>query len=246
MEHDFTYSHYREILGNALKAGYQISSFHNPVPINEHSSKRILYIRHDVDGTLTKAVKLARIETEMEVRATYFVLANSPLYNLLEESSLSLIQELSSLGHWIGLHVDLTMISDVTAASVDELVEKLFAAFGQLIPLTRVVSFHRPAPEVLDKKFPSFTSTYEPRFFSQIKYLSDSRRIWREGCPCTPLREGRYNQLQLLVHPIWWGDESDLSLLATSVIKERIKELKSYLATNISPFKDALYGKENR
>jgi len=246
MEHDFTYSHYREIFGSALKAGYQISSFHNPIPINEHRSKRILYIRHDVDGTLTKAVKLARIEAEMKVKATYFVLANSPLYNLLEESSLSLIQELRSLGHWIGLHVDLTMISDLTAASVDELVEKLFAAFGQLIPLTRVVSFHRPIPEVLDKGFPSFISTYEPRFFSQIKYLSDSRRIWREGCPCTPLREGRYNQLQLLVHPIWWGDESDLSLLATSVIEERVKELKSYLATNISPFKDALYGKEDQ
>ena len=47
------------------------------------------------------------------------------------------------------------------------------------------------------------------------------------------------------MHPIWWGDDSDLSLLATSVMEKRIKELKSYLAVNISPFKDALYGKED-
>jgi len=237
---DFTYSHYREIVRNALEAGYQISSFHNPVPVDEHA-KRVLYIRHDIDGALTEAIKLARVEAEMKVRATYFVHANSPLYNLLEESSLPLIEELASLGHWIGLHVDPTMISALKAGSIEELVEKLFASFGGLIPLTRVASFHRPAAEVLDKSFTSFTSTYEPRFFSTIKYLSDSRGKWREGCPCEVLKDGRYSKLQLLMHPIWWSesDQRDVAELAEEVLEVRRETCLRYLRT-MEPFKSEI------
>lgn len=242
---NFSYLHYKEIMETALKADYQISSFHNPIPITERR-KRVLYIRHDVDGLLTKAVKMARIEAEMEVKTTYFVLPNSPLYNLLEERSLSLLQEITSLGHWLGLHMDLAITPFLKEKNVEQLAEKLFATFGQLIPLTRVVSFHRPNPEVLDKRFPSFISTYEPRFFSQIKYYSDSRRMWREGDPCKLLSEGQFDQLQLLIHPIWWGDENDLRTLGENIIQERAEDIKSYLASNISPFKDALYGKEGR
>ena len=236
---DFTYSHYREILGNALKAGYQISSFHNSSLADEN--KRALYIRHDVDGPLTKAAAMAKVEAEMGIRATYFVLANSPLYNLLEEQSLSLLQEITSLGHWLGLHVDLAVLSSSGVKSIDELTDKLFTAFRQLIPLMPVVSFHRPTPEVLDKKFSSFTSTYEPRFFSQIKYLSDSRGKWREGCPCEVLKEGRYPKLQLLMHPIWWSEpeQRDVIGLAEEMLEVRHKTCLRYLRT-MEPFKSEI------
>lgn len=188
MSHDFAFSHYREILESALKANYQILSFHEPVKITEHK-ERALYIRHDVDVSLMRAVKMARMEAQMGVKSTYFLLPNSPLYNLLEERSLSLLQEITSLGHWLGLHVDLAMLPFSKEKNVEQLAVNLIATLRQLIPLTRVVSFHRPNQEVLNKKFPSFISTYEPRFFSQIKYISDSRRMWREGDPCKLLRE---------------------------------------------------------
>jgi hypothetical protein len=44
-----------------------------------------------------------------------------------------------------------------------------------------------------------------------------------------------------LVHPIWWGNEDDLRVLGESVLQERLKEIREYLTTNITPFKDALY-----
>lgn len=239
MSDDFTYTHYREILENALKAGYQITSFHDSTTIDK--SKKVLYLRHDVDGNLTKALTMAKIESEMGISATYFLLLNSPLYNLLETRSLAYIQEIKSLGHWLGLHIDPTMCAEMRLNSVSQLVEVLLDHFEALIPIERVVSFHRPSPEVLNKEFPQFTSTYEPRFFSQIKYISDSRRMWREGDPCKILKEGRFDQIQLLVHPIWWGDEDDLRTLGESVLQERLKEIREYLATNITPFKDVLY-----
>lgn len=243
MSHDFTYRHYEQILISALKANYQISGFHDSVAITEHE-KRVLYIRHDVDVSLTRAVKMAKFEAEMNIKTTYFVLVNSPLYNLLEERSLYLLQEIISLGHWLGLHIDEAMIPSLRVETIEQLVEKLLSTFGQLIPFTRIVSFHRPSPNVLNKKFSSFVSVYEPRFFSQIKYISDSRRMWREGDPCKLLSEGQFDQIQLLIHPIWYEDKDDLRDLAEDVIQERMEEIKKYLATNVSPFMDALYGRD--
>ena len=62
--------------------------------------------------------------------------------------------------------------------------------------------------------------------------------MWREGCPCILLKKGLYDQLQLLIHPIWWGDVGDLGILVEEVLQARMEEIKSYLFTNISPFRD--------
>ena len=104
---DFTYSHYREILNNALEANYQFSCFHNTTI---RPAGRTLYLRHDIDVLLSKAIEMAKIEAEMGIRATYFVLLNTPLYNPFEERDLALLQKIASLGHWLGLHVDLAMM----------------------------------------------------------------------------------------------------------------------------------------
>ena len=38
-------------------------------------------------------------------------------------------------------------------------------------------------------------------------YLSDSKGNWREGEPLPKLLKPDKYLLQLLIHPIWWGDE---------------------------------------
>jgi len=40
-----------------------------------------------------------------------------------------------------------------------------------------------------------------------IWYLSDSKGYWREGEPLPKLFRPSKPLLQLLIHPIWWGDE---------------------------------------
>ena len=239
MKCNFSYLHYEEILISALDCGYKISSFHDPLQIDKQKD-RILYIRHDIDVSPVKAFKMAEIETNLGIKATYFVLVNSPLYNIFDEHTLYFLRKIISLGHWIGLHIDLDLIENSNIKSIEKLAEILISVFGQFIHLTRVLSFHRPNPEVLNKKFNSFVNTYEYRFFSQIKYISDSRRMWKDHCPCKLLKEGRFNQLQLLIHPIWWGDEHDLRLILDKVIKEKNDDIKSYLSKNISPFKNIL------
>jgi len=231
----FTYRHYREILQNALKAGYKTIGFHEAPPRED----RILLLRHDVDVVLFKALPLAKLEAELGVRSTYFVLSNSPIYNLFESSSIALVQKIAKLGHWIGLHVDIS--PDLPLWQIEDHVNSLFGTLKRLLPLTKVVSFHRPSPMVKDRKFRSFVNVYEPRFFSDIKYISDSRQKWLAECPCGVLKERVFPMVQLLTHPIWWWEvEIDIKQIWDRILTVRISEIKNYLTSNISPFKELL------
>ncbi len=73
----------------------------------------------------------------------------------------------------------------------------------------RSVSFHRPVPELLrgPLHIAGRVSGYAESLFGW--YLSDSRARWREGEPIASLAQPRSPWLQILVHPVWWG-EGDL------------------------------------
>jgi len=171
------------------------------------------------------------------VRSTYFVLPNSLLYNLLEDEVTEILSKIRSMGHWIGLHVDLPNTPLLEDKTIEEATEVLFRSFSALIPFEPVVSYHRPTKEVFGLTFKSFRNTYENRFFKDIKYLSDSRKNWREGCPCQAILEGKHQQLQLLTHPVWWGTDDDILKVGKAIIESREREMCNYLGTNVSPFR---------
>jgi len=231
MKCSFTLDHYREMIENCLKSGYTFLGFHQPVPANAH---RVIYLRHDLDVCIEEAIDMANCEASLGVRATYFVLVNSPLYNLLAQDTLKLLNYIQSKGHWIGLHIDANALPN-DPVKIEIEVTRLFDLYASKIPLVRVVSFHRPRQEVLGYDFNAFISTYSSHFFKKIKYISDSRGIWREGCPCQLLSSGVYQAVQLLVHPIWWkvGEES-LQDRLRRLLGNRFEIFRQYLAENIS------------
>ncbi len=233
MECSFSLEHYSCILGNALRAGYEFKGFHEEVPENF----RAIFLRHDLDVSVSMAVPMAELEASLGVRSTYFVLPNSPLYNLLEDEVTEILSKIRSMGHWIGLHVDLANTPLLEDKTIEEVTEILFRSFSALLPFEPVISYHRPAKEVFGLAFESLANTYEDRFFKDIKYLSDSRKNWREGCPCQVILEGKYEQLQLLMHPVWWGTQDDPYCLGREIIDNRVIKLVDYLADNVSPFK---------
>lgn len=230
----FTIEHYCEILESALKGGYVFQGFHEPV--TQHA-RRVLYLRHDLDVCLEEALDMAHQEAKLGVRATYFVLVNSPVYNLLSQDSLELVHQIQVKGHWIGLHIDPVLFSSGDVSQVESDVIQLIRFYGSKIPLVPVVSFHRPSATVLGHDFGSFTSTYSLRFFKEVKYISDSRRIWREGCPCQVLSRGLYPAVQMLVHPIWWGtvETEPLAHRLRRLLGGRLDCFKQYLGENIEP-----------
>jgi hypothetical protein len=170
-------------------------------------------MRHDVDQSLEAAQRLAQVEAAMGVRATYFLWVTSPFYNCFDPTQRNLIRSLLSAGHEIGLHFD----ASAYPGSVDDLLEHAVAAECEVLERVvdrsvRVVSFHRPVAELLNRDFrmSGYTSAYGPRFSTEFRYLSDSGRNWREGCVCDKLqRDIAPPRLHLLTHAFWWTGVAD-------------------------------------
>lgn len=63
--------------------------------------KRYLWIRHDIDHDLDKAITMARLESEYGYRSTYFLLHTAPYW---KNGDTQVIKELVRLGHNVGIH----------------------------------------------------------------------------------------------------------------------------------------------
>ena len=200
----FTLKHYREILEQARAAGYQFADFLQPP-----NGKPLLYLRHDVDVSPDNALGMAQVENQAGVISTFFVMCSSPFYNLLDTATFQIFQEIAKLGHRIGLHVDERLPSirvNGDEAQVDGL-EEQFEFLDGILPLHPVLSFHMPTPAVLNLDTGKYINAYSPPFFVDTKYLSDSRRRWREGCFCQWLGSDVLRSFQVLTHPVWWNEE---------------------------------------
>lgn len=73
-----------------------------------------------------------------------------------------------------------------------------------------IVSMHRPSQFVLeaDIDIPEMINSYGKTYFKEFKYLSDSRRRWRE--PVDEIIEsGGYERLHILTHPFWYNETEE-------------------------------------
>jgi len=230
MKCNFSLEHYKEILDLAKSQGYAFSDFF------DKGKEGIIYLRHDIDIALDKAVLLARIEKEKGARATYFVQLDSAFYNPFEKESLSIIKEISCLGHDIGLHFNPLHFNLKKSQKIEEQI----SLCSKFFPIKKVVSFHKAGSvgNILCKETKDFVSTYSPYFFNQVKYISDSKGNWKQGCVCNFLKPESFSKIQLLTHPIWWGSGFNAPTdILNDYLKDRQKHLKEYLLKNIKTYK---------
>lgn len=198
----FTHDWYRQFLRRLLADGYEFRSFADPPAEGE------VVLRHDVDLSVERAVEMARIEADLGVEATYFVLLTSPLYNPLESDCREAIDEIASLGHDVALHFSTHLYWNAqdspTASAITQHVRQERAVLETIAPTAEVVSFHRPPSWVLDRTFDEFESAYAPAFFSDVGYVADSTQRWRTD---PPRMDDLPATMQLLTHPGLWAEE---------------------------------------
>ncbi len=67
---------------------------------------------------------------------------------------------------------------------------------------------HRPSKSIIDTDLiiPGMINTYANCFFNDMKYVSDSKKTWREPVE-QYVAEDRYDRFQILVHPVWYNDK---------------------------------------
>lgn len=235
MSDEFTHSGYRALLEKFLERGYEARGYEDARPDETH-----LIVRHDIDMSLPAAEPVAEIEHELGITSHFFVLLQTEMYNSFSASSQNSLKHISDLGHKIGLHLDASIyqndLSRIDEAAAQEC-EILELAAGHSI---EVISFHRPAKTLLgyDGLLAGRRHAYEPCFFEEMGYISDSRGGWHYGNPLNheAFKAGR--AIQLLTHPIWWsgtGNDNPQGKL-DKFVAERYDILRSELASNCETY----------
>ena len=139
-----------------------------------------------------------------------------------------------SLGHRIGLHFDATLdCTETREARADAEARYLSALAGAPVSM---LSFHRPEQMWINNpaSLAGLPHTYQPRYFSEIGYCSDSRGGWWRGSPLRHDAVKSGTALQLLTHPAWWvGTERSPTERLADHLERRRQLLASDLNANI-------------
>lgn len=174
--------------------------------------KRTVVLRHDVDAELVAAQWMAEIEAEAGVRATYFFMTQSPIYNIGSRHALRVVRDISSLGHEVGLHHDprATLGQWPAGAPRKHMVTADAQVFTSLTGLA-ITSFsiHQPADinEVGGTGFGSLANAYA---LTNLTYFSDSSQHrqnmdrFAESVRKEDYLASDFDGYQILIHPMWW------------------------------------------
>lgn len=235
---EFTYTAYRALLDLLRQGGYAFTDYHD-----YQSHPCCVILRHDIDNSLSQALRLAEIEAEEGVKSTWFVLLRTDFYNPASAASQKTLRCIRELGHEIGLHFDEMAYSceggtEPCANSSSE--ERIVHEAGILAdicgcPIT-TVSMHRPSKATLeaDLQIPGMVNSYGQTFFHDFKYLSDSRRRWREPVEGI-ISGGEYARLHILTHAFWYHEqEQDITESVGAFIRSANNERYEQMMENIT------------
>lgn len=205
----FTYEAYTEMLVRLIDKGYCFANYKN-----WNAMERTVILRHDIDQNLEKAVMLSEVEKGLCKSATYFVLLSTNFYNIHSKESRKCIDDIIKNGGNIGLHFDEMQYSIKTEKELKECVFAEVDALSRTIGVkVDTVSMHRPSQRFLSAnlEFDGVINSYNEIYFKEMKYLSDSRRCWRENID-EIIEQESYKRLHILTHPFWYREsvESDL------------------------------------
>ncbi len=204
---DFTIDNYKRLIDIA-KENFKFISFNDLI---SNKDKKFILWRHDIDASVHRAVKLAEIEAERKVKATYFVHLHSTMYNAFEPEIVDCIKKILNLGHNLGLHFDQEFYG--------ELINKHFEFFlkfeASLLEMLfgvqiSVFTFHNTTPfavSCIKRKYAGLINATSTYFREQVTYCSDSNGYWRFKRLEDVLLDPKIKRLQVLTHPEWWQDE---------------------------------------
>jgi hypothetical protein len=200
---DVCHAGYRTLLETALGSGYAFLPFH------EHDTTKdelVCLLRHDVDSDLDAALDIARIEAELGVLATYFVMLRSPVYNAFSRANHELVERILELGHHLGLHYDPGFAPRAGRTHEDEIDVERRALAEMLGAPVRAVAFHQvslaPGSEAIEVR-DAVKATYMPGY----EFIADPNKSDWVLEAFTVFRERLHPRVQLLVHPMWWVAE---------------------------------------
>ena len=205
---DFTLTNYRRLVQLAVDKGFQFI-LHKDEYVPER--KDVIW-RHDVEFEPDIALKMALIEAEVGVKATYFFQLHSPFYNVAEPHYREVLYQIKDLGHCVGLHFDSAYwgITDESQLNVFITHDKDYLQTSLGVEID-TFSFHNTTKftqSCLDYKYGGLINVYSSFFKEHYNYCGDSLGYWR------------FDRLEDVLKNEHGHDEASKLLLAQSEVVE--------------------------
>jgi hypothetical protein len=175
---DFTLQIYQKLILSIEDAGYVFQTFEN---FSEKPAHRVAVLRHDVDRIPENALRMALIESEMGVQASYFFRVVNHVWDT------DIMKKIVSLGHEVAYHYeDLT----ITKGNYEQAIahfEKNLNKFREIYPSKTICMHGSPMSRWDNRKlwekydYRSFGIIAEPYFdvdYSELFYITDTGRAW--------------------------------------------------------------------
>lgn len=211
---DFTLDSYTNYL-YSFKKDYK---FINYEQIAQNGQPSILW-RHDVDVSVHNAYKLAEIENNLGLQATYFLMLGSWFYDIRDHEIHELVKKIKEKGHIIGLHYDFEYLVSGKVSCFQTFLRSLRHQKVEMENILgskiNVFSFHNPSLvegtllEEINKKevILDMINVYSDKIKKKFKYCSDSNGLWRFDQLRDLIDAQKYPYLHVLTHPEWWTKE---------------------------------------
>ncbi|HLI69529.1 MAG TPA: hypothetical protein VKV19_07200 [Ktedonobacteraceae bacterium] len=231
---DFSYTSFRRLL-YAARSHFSIHRLSEAPNVLPNVGTPILFLRHDIKLSLNKGLRMAEIEHEHNLSATYLVRPDSPLYSLNGRQARIFLLELVQMGHEVGLHFDLAHETGQSPSYLRLIEAEIRAACERIEQITcrpvRSLSLQRPIPLLFGGHLLVNGLVNADAGELRRWCISDSGGSWRNGNPISQMAQPGGPVLQMILHPIWWGDED-------APAPERLQEFFD-LATREQPLCDA-------
>jgi hypothetical protein len=237
----FSYAEYAAIIDN-LQKKHSIMDYSQI----KDDTDNFVVIRHDVEFSVERALKMAVFEGYLGIRTSYLFQIRNNAYNLFSRENIEMVREIKNMGHYVGLHVHFGMLEDLNELADYILKEKEAIEKALGFSIDRF-SYHRPPKEILqlNLNIDGLINTYSERYFEfktqefdnvRVKYIADSMHQWKYGYPDETLAD-QYSKIQMLVHPDEWtiiGLDTDANFY--SLKDEKVKEFNKTIRSECKHF----------
>ena len=204
---DFTLDNYRRLIQLGIEKGFQFI-LHKDEFVPER--KDIIW-RHDVEFEPDTALKMARIEHDEGVQATYFFQLHCPYYSVIDSHYRETFHKIKDLGHCVGLHFDSAYwgITDESQLNDYIILDKVYLEKNMDVEID-TFSFHNTTPftqSCLEYRYGGLINVYSSYFKEHYNYCGDSLGYWRFDRLEDVLKDEKVQHLHALTHDANWSDE---------------------------------------
>jgi len=178
---DFTLTIYKQLLQSLISKEHKFQTVEEYFTLASSPSRPLILMRHDVDRRPENALRMAKLENKLGVKATYY------FRTIPQTFKPEIIKEIADLGHEIGYHYE---NMDICNGNVDLAYEDFKLNLEKLRGLcpVRTICMHGSPLSKWDNRdiwnkydYRELEIEFEPYFdvnYNEFYYITDTGRKW--------------------------------------------------------------------